>query len=145
MLRKSQSSGLFSATSRKNKYLVLTPIKSNITQNDLLSKSKKRMNNNIIKLYKPFRSAKIYGKNNTKYYNKKTGLKSAKIYLRLEKSEEIAKIINEEEKKRYFNREFHLSKTVNRDELKRRMGNNTPAYRKKIKIKKIEKNKFNIF
>jgi hypothetical protein len=144
MLKKSQSSGLFSATSRKNKYLVLTPIKSNITQNDFLSKNKKRMNNNIIKLYKPFRSANIYGKNNTNYYNnKKAGLKSAQIYLRLEKSEEIAKIINEEEKKRYFNREFHLSKTVNRDELKRRMGNITPAYRTKIKIKKIEKNKFN--
>ncbi len=145
MLKKHQPSGIFSATARKSKNFVLEPIKTNISQNVLISKNNKRMSNNIKKLYPPFRSAKTYGKNNTLYYNnRKNGLQSAKIYLKLEKSEEIAKIINEEEKKRYFNKEFHLNKTINRDELKRRIGNNTPVYtRTKYKIKKIEKNKFN--
>ena len=144
MLKKHQPSGIFSATARKSKNFVLEPIKTNISQNVLISKNNKRMSNNIKKLYPPFRSAKTYGKNTLYYNNRKNGLQSAKIYLKLEKSEEIAKIINEEEKKRYFNKEFHLNKTINRDELKRRIGNNTPVYtRTKYKIKKIEKNKFN--
>ena len=52
--------------------------------------------------------------------------KSAKIYLRLERKEEIEKIIKEEEKKRFFNQEFHLNKNINREELKRRIGNKIP-------------------
>lgn len=52
--------------------------------------------------------------------------KSAKIYLRLEQKEEIEKIIKEEEKKRFFNQEFHLNKNINREELKRRIGNKIP-------------------
>ena len=52
--------------------------------------------------------------------------KSTKIYLRLEQKEEIEKIIKEEEKKRFFNQEFHLNKNINREELKRRIGNKIP-------------------
>lgn len=105
MLKKHQPSGIFSATARKSKNFVLEPIKTNISQNVLISKNNKRMSNNIKKLYPPFRSAKTYGKNNTLYYNnRKNGLQSAKIYLKLEKSEEIAKIIRLEKKNQLISR-----------------------------------------
>ena len=51
--------------------------------------------------------------------NRLKNLKSARIYLTLDIKDEIEKIINEEEKKRYFNQEFHLNKNINREELKK--------------------------
>ena len=69
----------------------------------------------------------IYTRINTKFKTKKDkNIKSARIYLKLGEKDEIEKIINEEEKKRYFNQEFHLNKNINREELKRRIGKKIP-------------------
>ena len=144
MLKKNFSSGLLSANTKgHNKYFLFDSIKPNIPPKELVSRRRiqKLNTNNIIKLYHPLKSFNSYGKNHTYFFNnKENSLHSAKIYLKLEKSEEIAKIVNEEEKKRYFNREFHLSKTVNRDELKRRIGNTIPTYHQRYK--KTRKNKY---
>ena len=68
-------------------------------------------------------------------------LKSARIYLTLDIKDEIEKIINEEEKKRYFNQEFHLNKNINREELKKRIVKKVPF--SEISQKKL-KRKFSI-
>ena len=68
-------------------------------------------------------------------------LKSARIYLTLDIKDEIEKIINEEEKKRYFNQEFHLNKNINREELKKRKVKKVPF--SEISQKKL-KRKFSI-
>lgn len=149
MLKKNFSSGLLSAkTKGHNKYFLFDSIKPNIPPKELVPRRRiQNLNSNKIKLYHPLKSFNSYGKNRTYFFNnKENSLQSAKIYLKLEKSEEIAKIVNEEEKKRYFNREFHLSKTVNRDELKRRIGNTIPTYHQRYnkKNKKTRNNKYNI-
>ena len=66
---------------------------------------------------------KIKSNLNTKSHK---DIKKERIYLRLEEKDEIEKIIKEEEKKRFFNQEFHLNKNINREELKRRIGNKIP-------------------
>ena len=86
----------------------------------------------IIKLFNYHSSKKNHHNIFTNLYNNKenSSLNNAKIYLKLEKSEEIAKIVNEEEKKRYFNREFHINKNINREELKRRIELTSPSYQR---------------
>ena len=73
--------------------------------------------------------------------NRLKNLKSARIYLTLDIKDEIEKIINEEEKKRYFNQEFHLNKNINREELKKRIVKKVPF--SEISQKKL-KRKFSI-
>ena len=135
MLTKSLSSGFFSPNSKNHtKFLLYDSTKPNLlSPKDLTSRNKnKKKTNNIIKLYNPLRSNK-HRKTNTVYNNQTSSLEKAKIYLKLEKSEEIAKIVKEEEKKRYFNKEFHLNKNVNREDLKRRIENKTPSYQRNYK------------
>ena len=81
--------------------------------------------------------------NNTNLKIKRpNNIKSAKIYLRLEEKDEIEKIISEEEKKKYFNQELHLTKNINRDELKRRLKAKIPFY--EISNKKSTKSRNNL-
>ena len=69
----------------------------------------------------------VYRRINNNINNKKhKNIKSAKIYLRLEEKDEIEKIISEEERKRYFNHDFHLNQNINREELRRRIGKKIP-------------------
>ena len=149
--RSSSSKELFPSTSkRRSNYLLFDSLKSN--RLSLLSRNKNNNNkikikpkNSIIQIknLKKSNSINIYRKLNThNYKNKKyDSLEGAKIYLKLDKSEEIAKIVCEEDKKRYFNKEFHLNKTLNREELKQRIRNMNSFYRNlnKKKIKKVEK------
>ena len=135
-----------SPSKRINKHLLFDSIKPILSPKDIISKNRKlKRSSTLIQLYNPLGSNKYHKYNTNFYNNKENSLQSAKIYLKLEKSEEIAKIVNEEEKKRYFNREFHLNKNLNRDELKRRIENITPSYqrtynkkdKKRAKIKSV--------
>lgn len=131
MLKKNLSSGFFTPKPIKNnKYLLFDSKKSNnLLQKDTISRSKKQKKSTIIKLLNPHLK-KNYKTSTHFYNNKESSLQRAKIYLKLEKSEEIIKIVNEEEKKRYFNKEFHLNKNINREELKRRIQNKQHSYQR---------------
>ena len=122
MLSKTYSIGFLSSMSKsRNKLNDITKSNDLSTKDLIIRRKKQNKTNTIIKLLNPINSNK-YRKTITNFYiNKENTLHKATIYLKLEKSEEIAKIVNEEEKKRFFNREFHLNKNVNRDELKRRI------------------------
>ena len=120
MLTKTYSTGFLSSKSR-NKLYDAAKTNDLSTKDLILRRKKQNKTNTIIKILNPIRSIKYRKTNTNLYSNKENTLQKAKIYLKLEKSEEIAKIVNEEEKKRFFNREFHLNKNVNRDELKRRI------------------------
>ena len=148
--RSTSSIELFpSLSKRRSNYFLFDSLKS--SRLNLLSKNKNNNNNkikikpksSIIQIKNLKKSNSIYRKVNTQNYNNKKHdtLEGAKIYLKLDKSEEIAKIVYEEDKKRYFNKEFHLNKTVDREELKQRIKNMTSFYRNlnKKKIKKIGK------
>ena len=123
MLPKNFSSGFLTTTSKINK-------------RNLISLNTPNVHNNLTLIAKPSSSKaktiklnpnEIYIKTNNKFQIKKhKNIKSARIYLKLEEKDEIEKIINEEEKKRYFNQEFHLNKNINREELKRRIGKKIP-------------------
>jgi len=123
MITKRLSTAFYSPIPKsRNSYLLYDTKINDLSTKDLILRRKKQNKTNaIIKLFNPLRSNKHYKSNKNFYTNKENNLKNARIYLKLEKSEEIAKIVNEEEKKRFFNREFHLNKNVNRDELKRRI------------------------
>ena len=142
--RSSSTAKLFPSTSkRRSNYSLFDSLKP--SGFSILSKNKIKIKpkNSIITIKNIKKSNSIYRKVNTLNYNnkKKDILEGAKIYLKLDKSDEIAKIVYEEDKKRYFNKEFRLNKTVNREELKQRIRNMTSFYRNisKKKIKKIGK------
>ena len=143
MLKKNLPLKLSSPSPKRiNKHLLFDSIKPILSPKDIISKNRKlKRGSTLIQLYSPFSPNKNHKSIINFYNNKENTLQSAKIYLKLEKSEEIAKIVNEEEKKRYFNREFHLNKNVNRDELKRRIEKITPSYQRTYnkKDKKREK------
>ena len=80
--------------------------------------------NNTLRITKNDSLNKLY-LTNIKSNNHKNETKS-KIYLRLPQKDEIEKIISEEEKKRYFNQEFHLKQNINREELQKRIFNKIP-------------------
>ena len=142
--RSSSTAKLFPSTSkRRSNYSLFDSLKP--SGFSILSKNKIKIKpkNSIIQIKNLKKSNSKYRKVNTlNYKNKKNDiLEGAKIYLNLDKSDEIAKIVYEEDKKRYFNKEFRLNKTVNREELKQRIRNMTSFYRNisKKKIKKIGK------
>ena len=58
--------------------------------------------------------------------NRNKKLKNTRIYLTLDIKDEIEKIINEEDRKRYFNQEFHLNKIISREELQKRIVKKIP-------------------
>ena len=90
-----------------------------IISRDLSKKNKAiKINSKSNRIFKKIKSSL-----NTKSHK---DIKKERIYLRLEQKDEIEKIIKEEEKKRFFNQEFHLNKNINREELKRRIGNKIP-------------------
>ena len=90
-----------------------------IISRDLSKKNKTiKINSKSNRIFKKIKSSL-----NTKSHK---DIKKERIYLRLEQKDEIEKIIKEEEKKRFFNQEFHLNKNINREELKRRIGNKIP-------------------
>ena len=135
--RSSSTAKLFPSTSkRRSNYSLFDSLKpsgfSILSKNKIKIKPKK----SIITIKNIKKSNSIYRKVNTLNYNnkKKDILEGAKIYLKLDKSDEIAKIVYEEDKKRYFNKEFRLNKTVNREELKQRIRNMTSFYRNNRKI-----------
>ena len=138
MLKKSISAGLFSPSKKNKKHILIDAIKQSILS-PTKNKRQKR-SSTIIKLYNSHSSKK-----NTIFFNNKesSNLHIGKIYLKLEKSEEIAKIVNEEEKKRYFNREFHINKNINREELKRRIKNSSPSYQRTFNKKNKNLKKIN--
>ena len=142
MLKKSISAGLFSPSKKVKKHILIDSIKQSILS-PTKNKRQKR-GSTIIKLYNSH-SAKKNHNSNTNFFNNKKGssLHLGKIYLKLEKSEEIAKIVNEEEKKRYFNREFHINKNINREELKRRIENISPSYQRTFNKKNKNSKKIN--
>ena len=142
--RSSSSSEVLPPTyERKSHYCLFGTLRA--SRLELLSKNNKMKipKNSIIQIKNLKKSNSIYRKVNTHNYNNKKHdiLDGAKIYLKLDKSDEIAKIVYEEDKKRYFNKEFHLNKTVDREELKKRMKNMATFYRNlnKKNIKKIGK------
>ena len=142
--RSSSTVKLFPSTSkRRSNYSLFDSLKP--SGFSILSKNKIKIKpkNSIITIKNIKKSNSIYRKVNTHNYNKKKSevLDGAKIYLKLDKSDEIAKIVYEEDKKRYFNKEFRLNKTVNREELKQRIRNMTSFYRNlsKQRIRKIGK------
>ena len=112
MLHKNFSSGFLTTTSKINKRNLISLNSSNVSNNLTI----------ITKSLSPKKKTIKLNPNLKKHKN----IKSARIYLKLEEKEEIEKIINEEEKKRYFNQEFHLNKNINREELKRRIGKKIP-------------------
>lgn len=147
MLKKSLSAGLFSSNSNRNSNkLLIYSIKDNKLDSNSKIKQPKINNHHIIKLHHLKKSNIKFHKFYTNIYGNHNILNGSKVYLKLDKSEEIAKIILEEEKKRYFNREFHLNKIVNREELKRRIESITPYKNKSFqkKIKKFEKIKYGL-
>ena len=85
-----------------------------------------------------FRSNSVFSTITNDSKNKNRN-KNTRIYLRLDIKDEIEKIIQEEEKKRYFNQEFHLNKNINREELQKRIGNKIPF--EEISKKKLRNNK----
>ena len=112
MLHKNFSSGFLTTTSKINKRNLISLNSTNIPNNLTI----------ITKSLSPKKKTIKLNPNLKKHKN----IKSARIYLKLEEKDEIEKIINEEEKKRYFNQEFHLNKNINREELKRRIGKKIP-------------------
>ena len=112
MLHKNFSSGFLTTTSK-------------INQRNLISLNSTNIPNNLTIITKSLSPKKKTIKLNPNL-KKHKNIKSARIYLKLEEKDEIEKIINEEEKKRYFNQEFHLNKNINREELKRRIGKKIP-------------------
>lgn len=112
MLHKNFSSGFLTTTSKINKRNLISLNSSNVPNNLTI----------IAKSLSPKKKTIKLNPNLIKHKN----IKSARIYLKLEEKDEIEKIINEEEKKRYFNQEFHLNKNINREELKRRIGKKIP-------------------
>ena len=112
MLHKNFSSGFLTTTSKINKRNLISLNSSNVPNNLTI----------IAKSLSPKKKTIKLNPNLKKHKN----IKSARIYLKLEEKDEIEKIINEEEKKRYFNQEFHLNKNINREELKRRIGKKIP-------------------
>jgi hypothetical protein len=145
--RSSSTAKLFPSTSkRRSNYFLfdsLKPSRFNILSKNKSNKIKIKPKNSIITIKNIKKSNSKYRKVNTLNYNNKKNdiLEGAKIYLNLDKSDEIAKIVYEEDKKRYFNKEFRLNKTVNREELKQRIRNMTSFYRNlsKKRIRKIGK------
>ena len=93
--------------------------------------------NNTLRITKNDSLNKLY-LTNIKSNNHKNETKS-KIYLRLPQKDEIEKIISEEEKKRYFNQEFHLKQNINREELQKRIFNKIPFNEISNKILKKRK------
>ena len=138
--RSSSTAKLFPSTSkRRSNYFLfdsLKPSRFNILSKNKSNKIKIKPKNSIITIKNIKKSNSKYRKVNTLNYNNKKNdiLEGAKIYLKLDKSDEIAKIVYEEDKKRYFNKEFRLNKTVNREELKQRIRNMTSFYRNNRKI-----------
>ena len=123
MLPKNFSSGFLTTTSKINKRNLISLNTPNVHNNLTLIAKPSSSKTKTIKL----NPNEIYIKTNNKFQIKKhKNIKSARIYLKLEEKDEIEKIINEEEKKRYFNQEFHLNKNINREELKRRIGKKIP-------------------
>ena len=123
MFPKNLSSGFLTTTSKIN-IKNLIPLNSLNTPNNLTLTIKPPPSK--IKTLKASQNIS-YTKVNDKFkIQKHKNIKSARIYLKLEEKDEIEKIINEEEKKRYFNQDFRLNKNVNREELKRRIGKKIP-------------------
>ena len=122
MLKKTFSSDFITPSSKINKRITITSTPSNFHNPlTLITRSPSQKTKTII----PPKA--LYTRINHNITTKKNkNIKTARIYLRLEEREEIEKIIKEEEKKRYFNQEFHLSNNINREELKRRIGKKIP-------------------
>ena len=138
MFPKNLSSGFLTTTSKIN-IKNLIPLNSLNTPNNLTLTIKPPPSK--IKTLKASQNIS-YTKVNDKFkIQKHKNIKSARIYLKLEEKDEIEKIINEEEKKRYFNQEFHLNKNINREELKKRIVKKVPF--SEISQKKL-KRKFSI-
>ena len=117
----------------------ILPPSSKKSRNTLILNTNNTINgeNNLIisrDLSKLSKTIKITSKSNPIFKKIKSSfntknhkdIKNERIYLRLKEKDEIEKIIKEEEKKRFFNQEFHLNKNINREELKRRIGNKIP-------------------
>ena len=112
-------------------FRLLSPISRNNPINSLILNSNNSLNNNTEvqkgssnkgKILK-FKSKNLFNKIKSKSKEKKQN--NTRIYLKLDIKDDIEKIVKDEEKKKYFNQEFHLNKNLNREELKRRIGNKT--------------------
>ena len=117
ILPKNLSSGFITATNKRSRNTLFLNSTNNLNNQSTLPTKPSPQKNKTIRLASDDVFKKI--NNNIKTKNR-TSIKSSRIYLRLEQRDEIEKIISEEEKKRYVNKELNINKIINRDELKRR-------------------------
>ena len=116
ILPKNLSSGFITAANKKSRNTLFLNSTNNLNNQSTTPTKPSPQKNKTIRLA----SDDVFKKINNNLKTKRTSIKSSRIYLRLEERDEIEKIISEEEKKRYVNKEININKIINRDELKRR-------------------------